>query len=113
MLNELAARLVRTPQASLCVSQPLCQLPNVHTLLTPFLLTPSSLTLLSHTHTHTYAKNREFVLSFAIMDETGSFLAERNIQRALPRLSRNESAVAELMENADFKESNLKHSING
>jgi hypothetical protein len=56
---------------------------------------------------------REFVLSFAIMDETASFLAERNIQRFLPKLAANESGVTALMADDKFKESNLMHSING
>lgn len=47
------------------------------------------------------------------MDEAGSFLAERNVQRFLPRVARNESAVTALLADADFKESSLKHSING
>lgn len=53
------------------------------------------------------------MLSFAIMDETSSFLAETNIQRFLPKVAANESGMAALMEDEKFKESNLMHGING
>lgn len=57
---------------------------------------------------------REFVLSFAIMDESTSFLADTNMQRFLPHaLTRNASALEALQNDDKFKESNLKHSING
>jgi hypothetical protein len=58
--------------------------------------------------------DREYVLSFAILDEGGSFLLETNMARFLPRaLSRNATRAKALMEDDGFKEANLKHSING
>jgi hypothetical protein len=47
------------------------------------------------------------VLTFAILDELSSILADANMARALPRAS------PELLEDPGFQESNLKHSING
>lgn len=56
---------------------------------------------------------REYVLAFAIWDETSSFLADRNIERFLPKLARNASGTEELKKDEKFKESNLMHGVNG
>lgn len=56
---------------------------------------------------------REYVLSFAIMDEAGSFFAERNVEYFLPRVARNKTAMEALMADPGFLEASLKHSING
>jgi hypothetical protein len=54
------------------------------------------------------------VLAFAIMDESSSLLLDANMQRFLPsKVTRNATALAALTEDPTFKESNLKHSING
>jgi len=47
------------------------------------------------------------------MNEAGSFLAERNIERFLPRVARNKTAMEALLADKGFEESSLKHSING
>jgi hypothetical protein len=52
-------------------------------------------------------------MTFAILDETNSILTENNIQQFLPKLAKNETAVAALLEDPGFQEANLKHSING
>lgn len=57
---------------------------------------------------HTY---REYVLAFAIWDESASFLADKNMERFLPKL--NSSAVEALREDPGFAESNLMHGVNG
>jgi hypothetical protein len=57
--------------------------------------------------------SREFVLSFAILDEGNSILTEKNIAKYLPKLAKNTSAVEALLEDPGFQESNLMHGING
>eukprot|EP00775_Hariotina_reticulata_P011260 gene11260-11409_t len=58
--------------------------------------------------------DREFVLSFSIMDENESFLSGLNFKRYLPAtLTKNATAMEELVANDQFKESNLMHAING
>lgn len=58
--------------------------------------------------------DREFVLSFAILDESHSFLLDDNMAKYLPpAVKSNVTAQDEIKEDAGFVESNLKHSING
>jgi hypothetical protein len=57
---------------------------------------------------------REFVLSFAIMNEDASIMAQKNYAKYLPPATRaNASAFEELLADPGFQESNLMHSING
>lgn len=57
---------------------------------------------------------REYVLSFAIMDEGSSFFSEANAVRFLPKaVTSNATALEELLADPGFQESNLMHSING
>jgi hypothetical protein len=56
---------------------------------------------------------REYVLAFAIWDESSSFMAERNLAQYLPQLAANASATEELLANAEYLESNLMHGVNG
>jgi hypothetical protein len=57
---------------------------------------------------------REFVLSFAIMNEDASIMAQENYAKYLPaKLRANASALEELIADPGFQESNLMHSING
>lgn len=51
------------------------------------------------------------MLAFAIWDESASFLADKNMERFLPKL--NSSAVEALREDPGFAESNLMHGVNG
>lgn len=54
------------------------------------------------------------MLTFAILDESASIMTDANLQRFLPKaLAANETALAELLEDPSFQESNLMHSING
>ncbi|WIA14174.1 hypothetical protein OEZ85_002716 [Tetradesmus obliquus] len=58
--------------------------------------------------------SREFVLSFAIMNEDVSIMAKQNYAKFLPAATRaNASAFEALLADPSFQESNLMHSING
>uniref|UniRef100_A0A383V6F7 Plastocyanin-like domain-containing protein n=1 Tax=Tetradesmus obliquus TaxID=3088 RepID=A0A383V6F7_TETOB len=58
--------------------------------------------------------SREFVLSFAIMNEDVSIMAKQNYAQFLPAATRgNASALEALLADPSFQESNLMHSING
>ncbi|GBF99637.1 multicopper ferroxidase [Raphidocelis subcapitata] len=57
--------------------------------------------------------DREFVLSFSILDESHSFLLDANVKKYLPKVAANDTALAALLEDPGFLEANLKHSING
>ncbi|KAI8463551.1 MAG: multicopper ferroxidase [Monoraphidium minutum] len=57
--------------------------------------------------------DREFVLSFSILDESHSFLLPQNMKKYLPRLAANASAAEAHLEDPGFVEANLKHTING
>jgi hypothetical protein len=52
-------------------------------------------------------------LAFAIWNEVKSFMLERNIQKFLPKIAANASAMEALTANKDFEEPNLMHGING
>jgi hypothetical protein len=57
---------------------------------------------------------REFVLSFAIMNEDASIMAQENYAKFLPAAMRaNATAMEALLADPGFQESNLMHSING
>lgn len=47
------------------------------------------------------------MLTFAILDELASILADANLARALPK------ADPKIVEDPGFQEASLKHSING
>jgi hypothetical protein len=54
------------------------------------------------------------VLSFAIMNEDASIMAQENYAKYLPAAMRaNTSALKALIADPGFQESNLMHSING
>ncbi|KAF6265588.1 Cupredoxin [Scenedesmus sp. NREL 46B-D3] len=58
--------------------------------------------------------SREFVLSFAILNEDASIMAPENYEKYLPAATRaNASALEALIADPEFQESNLMHSING
>lgn len=50
---------------------------------------------------------------FGILDEVNSFMLEENMQRYLPDVAANATAVEELTGDPDFQESNLMHTMNG
>lgn len=54
--------------------------------------------------------SREYVLAFAIWDENNSFMLERNIQKFLPKIAANASAMEAFTAGP---EPNLMHGING
>ncbi|KIZ07330.1 hypothetical protein MNEG_0617 [Monoraphidium neglectum] len=57
--------------------------------------------------------DREFILSFSILDESHSFMLQQNLKKYLPKVAASENATATLLEDPGFVEANLKHTVNG
>lgn len=54
---------------------------------------------------------QEFVLHFSVNDESSSFLFDKNMDKFIPGIK--ECKRKRLLEDEEFKESNLMHAING
>jgi hypothetical protein len=50
---------------------------------------------------------------FTILDESHSFLLDKNLAKYLPKVAASPKASAALLEDPGFVEANLKHAING
>lgn len=57
--------------------------------------------------------DREVMLMFSVMNEGVSFMLDTNINTYLPALSSSQELAAQLLDDEEFQESNLMHSING